>query len=1182
MSLRSKLQNRHMTERRRRRLTGSRHHVESLERRYCMVAPTAVIVTDQLFPDADLVIEFDQAMDVATVTDLSAYRVFGPSGLVHVESVGYDTTTNRAALDLQGDIPLELGAYQFQLLADRIENAGGESYRPDPDFAPSLTNSSSAKLPIRRGTGAGDFQTSEILDAPRNLEHIASGDVNGDGRPDLITTQMGRDGIYVFRSLPDGGYGVPSEYMVGNSITDVAVGDLNGDGFGDIVVTSLANQFTVMLSDGNGGYAISNVTTPDRAKSVATGDFDEDTTIDLAVSVENTGVIFYFNPAGDGNFSNPVNRVTVTANTPSAIVAADVDQDGFLDIAAAGPVSRSTTVLYGRTGQAFDTFEYGTPGFSSSEVAVGDVTGDGINDLVMASSASQQVVLLTGLATPRQYVSNQAFNLGNTPTGLAVADLNHDGFDDVLVSTDNYGSRDPISRFLGQADGLGAREFAGAGTFGAANGIVVDEFDPLTNVGLFYVVDPNNPPVANNDEFVVERDRADVLLDVLSNDSSAPDLGERLTIIAVTNPDQGGSVTIAADGGSLRYTPRKGFLGTERFSYTIADGNGGQDQAQVTIRVNTETDDLVRFTVRTVDANGIPINRVPLGEEFFVELRGEDVGSNPKGLFAAFFDVFYTSDVIAAESPVTFGPAFPYGQSYDLSREGLIDEMGGFGGFAATGGGARIVATIPFRARSVGVGTLTVDPADGTPGHDVLVYQRNLAIPVEQIDFGTRTIEVTAAVDAVDDQFGVLEDSVANSLPILKNDSVSAGGSLVVVHVGTPNHGGTASIAADGLSVIYTPRPDFVGIEWFTYQVDDGHGATDEATIVIDVDNVNDPPKAIDDYVPDIAEDSRNNRINVLGNDDIAPDLGETLTIIAVGSGSKGGTARITTDGQAVLYSPAPNYFGPESFTYAISDGRGGEAQATVSVEVVNVNDDPAANDDHYALDKGAPATELAVLVNDSSAPDIGETLVIDSVGATSQGGVALVSADQKRILYTPQAGFTGVETFAYAISDGHGGMASAAVTVTVSSAWQNPRNPLDVNDDNFVTPIDALLIINDLQIRGPRLLPVPATQIDGQWMYLDVNGDAFTSPIDALIVINYLNGQLGGEGEFASNDGESDEPASRDYLLPVSRLLRKVPEFDDACVTAATRDETVRNVDAIFASTNEFSWEFEEVFDSV
>ena len=67
---------------------------------------------------------------------------------------------------------------------------------------------------------------------------------------------------------------------------------------------------------------------------------------------------------------------------------------------------------------------------------------------------------------------------------------------------------------------------------------------------------------------------------------------------------------------------------------------------------------------------------------------------------------------------------------------------------------------------------------------------------------------------------------------------------------------------------------------------------------------------------------------------------------------------------------------------------------------------------------------------------------------------------------------------------------------------WQNSRNPLDVSDDAHVTPLDALIVINQLNANGPEVLPQPATPPP----FFDVSGDGALTPLDALLVANFLN----------------------------------------------------------------------------
>jgi hypothetical protein len=93
---------------------------------------------------------------------------------------------------------------------------------------------------------------------------------------------------------------------------------------------------------------------------------------------------------------------------------------------------------------------------------------------------------------------------------------------------------------------------------------------------------------------------------------------------------------------------------------------------------------------------------------------------------------------------------------------------------------------------------------------------------------------------------------------------------------------------------------------------------------------------------------------------------------------------------------------------------------------------------------------------------------------------------------------------------------------------WHNLRSPLDVDDDTFIAPIDALEIINWINAFGAGPLPTP-NAVDSPPPYLDVAPDNFVAPNDILQVINYLNeprSQAEGESEPTGENetGESDD----------------------------------------------------------
>src|SRR6185369_14506245 len=228
----------------------------------------------------------------------------------------------------------------------------------------------------------------------------------------------------------------------------------------------------------------------------------------------------------------------------------------------------------------------------------------------------------------------------------------------------------------------------------------------------------------------------------------------------------------------------------------------------------------------------------------------------------------------------------------------------------------------------------------------------------------TATVNITVTnvndtPDAVNDSATVSEDSSSNAINVLANDTdadnvtppFNAG--LAVIAVTQGAHG-SVTFTAGGVS--YTPAPNYFGPDSFTYTISDGDGAMDTATVNITVTNVNDTPDAVNDSAT-VSEDSSNNAINVLANDTDADNLtapfNAGLTVVAVTQGTHGS---VTFTPTVVSYTPAPNYFGPDSFTYTISDNGTADAghtdTATVNVTINNVNDAPDAVDDSATIDE--------------------------------------------------------------------------------------------------------------------------------------------------------------------------------------------------------------------------------------
>ncbi len=178
---------------------------------------------------------------------------------------------------------------------------------------------------------------------------------------------------------------------------------------------------------------------------------------------------------------------------------------------------------------------------------------------------------------------------------------------------------------------------------------------------------------------------------------------------------------------------------------------------------------------------------------------------------------------------------------------------------------------------------------------------------------------VQDAPDAVDDSSTIAEDSGANSINVLGNDSDVDGDPVTVTAVTQGAHGSVAIISG-GTGVSYTPAANFFGSDSFTYTIGDGHGNSDTATVNVTVYNVNDAPVA----GPDSYATDSNTTLNVAARGVLANDSdidSPVLTAVIVsGSGPNHGSLTLNANG-SFSYTPAHDYTGADSFSYQAFDG---------------------------------------------------------------------------------------------------------------------------------------------------------------------------------------------------------------------------------------------------------------------
>ncbi|WP_238524681.1 cadherin-like domain-containing protein [Methylotenera versatilis] len=368
---------------------------------------------------------------------------------------------------------------------------------------------------------------------------------------------------------------------------------------------------------------------------------------------------------------------------------------------------------------------------------------------------------------------------------------------------------------------------------------------------------------------------------------------------------------------------------------------------------------------------------------------------------------------------------------------------------------------------------------------------------------GTSTATVNLSISPVNDRPDAVNDNIAVAAPgkvtidpatLLANDQDVDGDKLTITSVQCATHGTVALVNG---KVVFTPDAGYSGPATFTYTISDGKGgcgnaSSDTATVCLTIPKDNTAPNAVNDSVTGQEDHAFViNMATLLANDTDAN--GDKLTVTSVQAGVHGAVAIVS--GQ-VVFTPEANYNGPASFTYTISDGKGGTNTATVSLNINPENDTPVAVND--ALITGNEDVPLAInfatlLANDADID--GDKLIITSVQAGVHGTVAIVSG---QVVFTPDTNYNGPASFTYTISDGNGGVDTATVNLNINSVNDAPDAVADgviVGNEGASLVVDfATLLANDKDVDGDNLT-ISSVQAAAHGTFALLNGQVVFTP---------------------------------------------------------------------------------------
>lgn len=287
----------------------------------------------------------------------------------------------------------------------------------------------------------------------------------------------------------------------------------------------------------------------------------------------------------------------------------------------------------------------------------------------------------------------------------------------------------------------------------------------------------------------------------------------------------------------------------------------------------------------------------------------------------------------------------------------------------------------------------------------------------------------------------------------------------------------------------------------------------------------------------------------LLANDQGAFDAPGPLSASVVDQ-PQSGVVAISASG-AFSYVPGPDFAGEDSFTYELTDGSGAAASATVTLTVRPVNDAPTVEDLALATEVGVPLVVEAPGLLEGAEDAEGDALTVSLRTGAVNGTVTLGQAGA--FTYTPDAGFTGEDSFTFTLDDGNGGSVNAVATVTVADFPLAAANDAYALEEDTVLTVDAgagVLANDSLPTSLADALTVSVTEdvASGTLALADDGSFAYTPSAD-----------------FFGEDGFTYALSDGDGTTVTGRVTLTVEGVNDAPVVAAFAGDAVAGTTEVF-----------------
>lgn len=418
----------------------------------------------------------------------------GTFGAPTILSVGGTSPATIVTADFNNDGEYDLAVGHNTGVSVRFGNGDGTFGNPanlsvglGPTFlaAEDLNGDGSADLAVSSysgiavavlfNDGSGSFKIAPRFSSNSDARSVVAKDFNNDGRTDLAVANVNGNSVSVHLGDGFGGFGTARVFSVGappstnisNSPISLTAADLNNDNKLDLITANFTGGgLSILTGDGTGNFVSQKVAIPGGGSPhfVATGDFNLDGKADVALTRSGhfSSVTILFGN-GSGLFSSQIDFATSVVSS-QALTVGDLNADGKPDLVVGSNPGSEFSVLLNDGAGGFNAptlYTLNTNTGWSSIATIGDFTGDGKVDLVVANHVRDTLALIPGNGAGL-FAGPTFFSVGQGPSSLVTGDFNGDGLLDVATA---YVNSAAISVLLNNGSGgLSApKNFLGGG-----------------------------------------------------------------------------------------------------------------------------------------------------------------------------------------------------------------------------------------------------------------------------------------------------------------------------------------------------------------------------------------------------------------------------------------------------------------------------------------------------------------------------------------------------------------------------------------------------------------------------------------------------------------------------------------------------------------------------------------------